>query len=231
MTEQEWLNCTDPTPMLEFLRGKASHRKLRLFAVACCRRVWTLLAESRRNVVELTELYADDLISGESVFQATQAWETHQGDSVLHSDALVLSIATQNKWGSEDISQVISLSQSAASAAAGGPPWDDVWYQNRLPELKSHADLLRDIFRDVFNAESRSQPSLFEQHIDPSWLTPTVVRLAEHIYRERVFDQMPILADALEDAECDNQDLLNHCRGEGPHVRGCWVVDLLTGRK
>ncbi|AMV28155.1 hypothetical protein VT84_27360 [Gemmata sp. SH-PL17] len=42
---------------------------------------------------------------------------------------------------------------------------------------------------------------------------------------------MPILADALQDAGCDNDDILSHCRGEGPHVRGCWVVDLLTNRK
>ena len=42
---------------------------------------------------------------------------------------------------------------------------------------------------------------------------------------------MPILADALEDAGCTNQDILNHCRGGGEHVRGCWVVDLLLGKE
>jgi hypothetical protein len=66
--------------------------------------------------------------------------------------------------------------------------------------------------------------------VNPTWLMAIVVRLAEHIYQGRAFDQMPILADALEDAECDNNDILNHCRLPGEHVRGCWVVDLVLGK-
>jgi hypothetical protein len=70
--------------------------------------------------------------------------------------------------------------------------------------------------------------------VDPSrltWNSSTVVSLAQSIYTDRTFDRLPILADALEDAGCTNQDILNHCRQPGEHVRGCWVVDLLTGRK
>jgi hypothetical protein len=67
--------------------------------------------------------------------------------------------------------------------------------------------------------------------IDPSWLTSDVLALARSIYDERAFDGMPILADALQDAGCDNEHILNHCRSEGQHVRGCWVVDLLLGKK
>jgi hypothetical protein len=66
--------------------------------------------------------------------------------------------------------------------------------------------------------------------LNPSWLTETVVALATGVYTGRAFDRMPILADALEEAGCDNADVLNHCRGEGPHVRGCWVVDLVLGK-
>ena len=65
---------------------------------------------------------------------------------------------------------------------------------------------------------------------DPRWLTSTVLDLARAIYVERAFDRLPILADALEDAGCDSADVLAHCRGEGPHVRGCWVIDLLLGK-
>ena len=67
--------------------------------------------------------------------------------------------------------------------------------------------------------------------LDPSWLTSTVVALAQGIYQDRAFDRMPILADALQDAGCENDDILTHCRQPGEHARGCWVVDLLTGRK
>jgi len=66
--------------------------------------------------------------------------------------------------------------------------------------------------------------------LDPAWLTSTVVSLAEGIYAERAFDRLPILADALQDAGCENTDVLDHCRGPGPHVRGCWVVDLVLGK-
>jgi hypothetical protein len=64
---------------------------------------------------------------------------------------------------------------------------------------------------------------------DPAWRTSTVVALARGIYDERAFDRLPILADALQDAGCDNDDLLAHCRGPGPHVRGCWALDLCLG--
>ena len=51
------------------------------------------------------------------------------------------------------------------------------------------------------------------------------------MYQSRDFAAMPILADALQDAGCDHEDILSHCRGPGPHVRGCWVIDLATGRE
>jgi len=65
----------------------------------------------------------------------------------------------------------------------------------------------------------------------PEWRTFTVLALAHGIYGERAFDRMPILADALQDAGCDSDDILNHCRCETVHVRGCWVVDLVLGKE
>ena len=67
--------------------------------------------------------------------------------------------------------------------------------------------------------------------VDAAWLISDVIAVAESIYQERAFDHLPIVGDALLDAGCDNADILDHCRSERPHVRGCWVVDLLTGRK
>ncbi|MBP3954249.1 hypothetical protein J8F10_02935 [Gemmata sp. G18] len=66
--------------------------------------------------------------------------------------------------------------------------------------------------------------------VDPSWLTSDVIALATGIYVERAFDRLPILADALQDAGCDNDDILNHLRGDGPHVKGCWALDLVLGK-
>jgi hypothetical protein len=80
--------------------------------------------------------------------------------------------------------------------------------------------LLYDVFGNPF------RPVTF----DPEWRTDTAVALARQMYESREFSAMPILADALQDAGCDNTDILAHCRDEGAtHVRGCWVVDLVLG--
>jgi hypothetical protein len=66
---------------------------------------------------------------------------------------------------------------------------------------------------------------------DPEWRTSTAVALAQQMYDSRDFNVMPILADALQDAGCENEDVLDHCRAaDGVHVRGCWVVDLVLGK-
>jgi hypothetical protein len=86
-----------------------------------------------------------------------------------------------------------------------------------------HCHVVRDIFGNPFR-------SVF---VHPSWLAwndGIVVKVAQAIYDDRAFDRLPVLADTLEDAGCHDADILGHCRHPGPHVRGCWVVDLLTGR-
>jgi hypothetical protein len=77
------------------------------------------------------------------------------------------------------------------------------------------------------SCERKGQPL----SVDPAWLTSNVVALAKTIYDEQSFDRLPILADALEDAGCDNAEVLNHCRQPGEHVKGCWVVDLVLGKE
>ncbi len=89
-------------------------------------------------------------------------------------------------------------------------------------ESKSTAvNLLRDIIGDPFRSVV----------FDPAWRTDTALSLARTTYQYRDFRAMPILADALQDAGCDNDDILSHCRGDGPHVRGCWVVDRVSGKE
>jgi hypothetical protein len=86
---------------------------------------------------------------------------------------------------------------------------------------RSFCDLVRDIFGNPF------RPAAFS----PSWRTDTAITLARTMYESRDFSAMPILADALQDAGCDNDDILSHCRDANQvHVRGCWVVDLVLGK-
>jgi hypothetical protein len=89
-------------------------------------------------------------------------------------------------------------------------------------EQARQATILRDIFSNPFRSVA----------FDPMWRTADVMLLANGIYEERAFDRMPILADALQDAGCDNADILGHCRdANAPHVRGCWALDLVLGKE
>jgi hypothetical protein len=90
-------------------------------------------------------------------------------------------------------------------------------------EHREQVPLLRDVFGNPFRAVT----------IDPAWLAEnggTVVNLAQAIYDEGLIEDLPVLADALEEAGCRNADILKHCRGSGPHLRGCWALDLLLGK-
>ncbi len=89
-----------------------------------------------------------------------------------------------------------------------------------IQEVPHQVGLLRDIFGNPF----------FPMTLDLEWLTSTVTALGRQMYESRDFTAMPILADALQDAGCENDDILTHCRGPGSHVRGCWVVDLVLGK-
>jgi hypothetical protein len=91
----------------------------------------------------------------------------------------------------------------------------------RRVEEQAQTGVLRDIFGNPFRPVT----------LDPAWLTPKVKTIAQAIYNNRAFERMPELADALAEAGCSNQDILSHCRGPGPHVRGCWVVDLVLGKE
>jgi hypothetical protein len=83
------------------------------------------------------------------------------------------------------------------------------------------ASVLRCIFGNPFRRVA----------VDQTWLSATVVALAQGVYEERAFDRLPILADALQDAGCTDEDVLAHCRSPEPHARGCWVVDLVLAKE
>jgi hypothetical protein len=120
----------------------------------------------------------------------------------------------------EDAARAIGSAEAAASWQPNTSPPAIDWQLMSASELAIQAALLRDIFGNPF------RPVAFA----PSWRTSTAVGLARTMFESRDFAAMPVLADALEEAGCDNPDVLAHCRGPGPHVRGCWVVDLVLGK-
>jgi hypothetical protein len=229
MTEAEWLATTDPTPMLEFLQDLAVDRKLRLFTVACCRRVWPRLKDERsRRAVESAEQFADDREDAAALLRAhlgaLRAAVPNGGFSWDPSFAAA-EAAIQRRPGPNPSSISLggafayyesTFAQVVAISVLRGMDQDA---EGR--EFAAQADLLRDIYGNPFCPVALS----------PEWRTSTTVGLARQMYDSRDFGAMPILADAMQDAGCDNEDILDHCRSAGPHVRGCWVVDLVLCKK
>jgi hypothetical protein len=237
ITEAEWLARTEPGPMLDFLRDKVSDRKLRLFACGCGRRVSHLMIDERnRRAVEAAEQFADGLTELDNLRSASNAARDALMELPNRNIAAQVDAAYAAMYASEHTEFVIStdsthssVARAAISAAAAVSPYTytpglyprvSEVARCAVAELAAQADLIRCVFGNPFRSVTT----------DPSWLTSNVVDLARTIYDERAFDRLPILADALMDASCADEYILSHCRSEGPHVRGCWVVDLVLGK-
>jgi hypothetical protein len=225
MTEQEWKECADPTPMLAFLQSRVSDRKCRLFACACCRRLWPGLSCSteQRRAVEIAEQHADGLARSEEL---SEAEETLDSSGDFRDSAA--EIAVQGGWDGHVMATECaeaaawSVFYCGTTGAKGRVGRDDPARKaTEQHEKEAQAHLLREVLGNPFRSVT----------LNPAWRTSNVTALAQAIYDDRAFDRLPILADALEDAGCDNADILNHCRQPGEHVRGCWVVDLLLGKE
>ena len=251
MTEQEWLAGTDPTPMLEFVRHTASDRKLRLFAVACCRQASHLLADERsRHAVETAELFADQLARKKELFGAKGIGE----QAAKEIEALwtpARSAAWAAVWVASGRGGVLRAAKAAisalvreamdrgrqANAAAGvdaaGRAAHEARCLTQRAEDRQAAVTLRDIFRNPFRPSPTPLPAFVL-----AWNDGTVRRLAEATYEERRLPEgtlhaarLAVLADALLDAGCDDEELIQHCRSEEPHYRGCWALDCLLGKE
>jgi hypothetical protein len=255
MNEAEWLVCKDPRKMLVHLRRKAGARKLRLFAVACCRRLGPLLEnEAHRIILEKAERLADGMAG------AADSPSAYSGAGAPGMDLAVLEACA---WS---VHRPMTLEEKIAAIAAWHEAPSDQWYPPATvsaptaedQRLAAHhaavkgsesaarasarsagegANLIR--FGRTYGAERRAQAHLLRDimgnpyrrvTIDPAWLTPDVLMLAQAAYGERAFDRIPILGDALEVAGCVDIAILAHCREPAEHVRGCWVVDVLLGK-
>jgi hypothetical protein len=218
MNEQQWLTSSGPKWMLEHVRDRASPRKLRLFACASLRRLDSPDEPAFRHAVETAEAFAEG--------RATNA------DAVAASRAAFASLSQQGDQPGEDHAAI----RTALEYLVGNIPWDAahayMWVvsrRQRVPaerqaELAAQCELLRCLFGNPFRPVA----------LQPAWLAHNdgaVAHLARVIDEERSFEDLPCLADALEEAGCEDASLLLHCRQRQQHARGCWVVDLLLGRE
>jgi hypothetical protein len=240
MTEGDWLAGSDPSPMLTWLNERdASARKFRLFTCAAARSLWHLMTwELARETVIAAERFADaELTDAQRRACAEALRATYPPrmtpDNPVSAEYLTGMIAFYCAWsnsvtpmaglhlnrhGSET---VVRWGPFARVLAATGL-WDHATgHPIAVAEVSHQCRMVRDIFGNPFRPVA----------VDPAWLTATVLALAQGICADRAFDRLPILADALEDAGCDNEQLLEHCRGSGPHVRGCWAVDLILSKE
>jgi hypothetical protein len=219
VTEEEWLSSIEPAPMLDYLRGKrVSDRKLRLFAVACCRRIWNLLIDERsRKAVEAADEYADASVGRERLVGARD--EAREVKASLHGQTQTPFQRAANAAFDATRETGGSAATNAAAEAARALSIENHDYFD-LGERREQANLLRCIFGNPFRSES----------LDPAWVTPNVVVLAQTVYDDRAFDRMTILGDDIEECGCDNTEIIDHCRSKTEHVRGCWVVDALLGK-
>jgi hypothetical protein len=247
MTEAEWQYGINPQAMLGILAGKASYRKARLFALAACRPILPLLIAAHSSLTEpiqqtiaAFESDAEGILDRKEpavvercvFYDVSKMLKEQSAASIRAASRAFCSLASGYFWGllHKDryvgmegfVPNVMQPIQEAgrrvveAVKCAASRDWNAV----RDAELKSQSHLLRDIFGNPFCPVT----------LDPVWQTANVLALAEAIYTERAFDRMPILGDALEEAGCTNNEILDHCRSGGEHVRGCWVVDLLLGK-
>lgn len=237
MTEQEWLRCIDCDAMLRFLQGSfadrllarlrlreesISRRKLRLYYCACARDN-PVLPDYRDFVeaVDAAEHYAD----GESVDLAS---------AQQHVAAYPPSMMGFLAWRACDTTPRFMGLLFLATDAIGAV----MSYLLEVGAARSNADLITalvqgrkenpTLLRDIFGNPFR--PTVLDDH----WLTwnnAVAQELAQRIYDERTFGDLPILADALEEAGCRDEMILSHCREAAAHARGCWVIDLLLGKR
>lgn len=216
MKEAEWLNGNDQHPLLQHLRqaGRTTARKWRLLVCAALRdpKVWPLLvSKSSRHAVEVCEAFAEGTASGEDL--------TRVRKSAHRATYFQQGRPNQRLW---------------AAGLAHNLCWHDATllrdgvfaWTGRNAESLVPVRVIREVIGNPFRAPK----------FDPTWLTSTVVSLAQAAYDERVLPtgqldpvRLAVLADALEEVGCTG-DVLSHLRDPGPHVRGCWAVDLLLAR-
>jgi hypothetical protein len=219
MTEDEWFR------EFESRLAPVSDRKAQLFAAACCRRVWHLMTDPRhRAAVVAAEHFADGVLT-EAMFESAlrpvvALWRVIPDATRVEWEVRHYMTGATRHLGYKRCAAYAASYVGRGAARTAGTRESAGWVAARDAEGLAQLALVQDLVGPA------SRPAA-----DPSWLTSIVLALAGQMYELRDFSVMPILADALEEAGCDDVDVLGHCRSSGPHVRGCWVVDLVLGKE
>jgi hypothetical protein len=229
MTPEEWGRCDDPDQMLEYLGGRADHRRLRLFVAACCRRIWPLLSnDGSKQAVEVAERYADGKATAEeSAAAAAAAWAAREPVRAARKKAGTGEAASAARaataWAAGTMVGEAKYAAWAATLAANAA-WAARKGGSEGAERQAQARLLRCVFADPFRPAPAVPPAAL------AYAGGTARGLAEVIYLERRFEDLPVLADLLEEAGSTDAGLLGHLRGPGPHCLGCWALDAVIGK-
>jgi hypothetical protein len=218
--EVDWLTSTSPGPLLGHLGAGADQRKLRLFVCAWASDVWHLLTDSRSgDAVLVAEAFTDGTVDRAALVQA-HAGAAAARDAISTCGGRLRSGGKRSRRGGWASVRAADLARVAADPALSLRSVFELLEWENVTREYAAAERVRDLFGNPF------RPVTF----DPRWRTSDVAGLARSIYEDRAFDRMPLLSDALMDAGCADEQVLGHCRGDGPHVRGCWVVDLVLGK-
>jgi hypothetical protein len=227
--------------MIRFLEGKATNRKWRLVALVCVERV----VEDRRvqvehpgrkhewmSVIQLVDKFVEGQTDEADLVRMHEScWTEVTSSLTLPSTFPGSYMASQTTLAAAELSRwaVPDFELGAQTSRFYRVKTEAPRERRKAAERRAQCDLFRCVFGHLFSQESAIPEFEIESRV-LLWNDRCVVRIAQAIYEERAFDRLPILADALEDAGCDNADLLSHCRSGGEHVRGCWAVDLLLGK-
>jgi hypothetical protein len=210
--------------MLNWLRGRGSERKLRLYACACCRQIADVLTDLDPDTVAVIGRF-EDFSDGKVPSPASSLpWPRAEGrliPTLCSSDLawrVITGLSEESAWNA---ARTVMDGIIALLPGAGPVTGSSGWWVRSEAERLTQADLLRDLFEPLFHESPLRLPWLEDE---------TVLHLARAIYADRSFREMPVLADALEDAGCPLPDWIEHCREPGVHCRGCWVVDAILGK-
>jgi hypothetical protein len=247
MTEFEWQVCDNPPSLRNACCGRVDPMRFRWLAVEWGTRIRPILftdvrlwfdehsawVAGRRDYPnwDAETLYFDSFPPPPDRVE----WASHFARDLRHDDPLAASVMAAMTFAEylprelappTDFNHTHRKKSKKAKAAEKNRTSNQVL--RYAGETKAHRERTYWEFCEQFRcvAGYPFRPVIFP----PTWRTETAVALAAGIYADRAFDRLPILADALEEAGCDSADVLNHCRGPGPHVRGCWVVDGVLGK-